>query len=167
MIIGHARHGKDTVAELLAETYRLRFNSSSRAVCREHIYPVLAKFYPDADTCYNDRVNCRDLWAALIRDYCTPNKAKLAELIFKTNDLYVGCRDYHEFAAIRTMFDPYVIWVDARHRKPLEPESSMKLTPSLAHLYIDNNDTLDRLKANVELMGPEILKACERSSDLE
>lgn len=171
LIIGHARHGKDTVAELLAEQLQAKFNSSSRAVCDHHIYPMLAKFYVDSDACYNDRINCRDLWAALIRDYCAKDKARLAKLIFEHNDIYVGLRNREEFDAVRIAFDPFVIWVDACKRKPLEPSSSMELTSNLAHLYIDNNHTLESLAADVKFkvrhLGSKVLRASAAGSRLE
>jgi hypothetical protein len=41
MIMGHARHGKDTVCEILRDTYGFTFESSSMAAARYAIYPVL------------------------------------------------------------------------------------------------------------------------------
>lgn len=150
MIIGHARHGKDTVAEIMRDVAGYKFTSSSMAVCEDYIYPMLSQFYSNAKACYMDRVNNRDLWAALIRDYCTPDKARLGKLIFADNDIYVGCRDEQELAAVRIAFNPVVIWVDATQRKPLEPNSSMKLRPDMASVFIGNNDTEERLQANVK-----------------
>ena len=43
LIIGHARHGKDTVAEFLEEIFGLTFMSSSQAAADIFIYEVLLR----------------------------------------------------------------------------------------------------------------------------
>lgn len=43
LVIGHARHGKDTFAEILEEVFGLKFKSSSQAAVDIFIYDALKK----------------------------------------------------------------------------------------------------------------------------
>ena len=115
LIIGHARHGKDTVGEILADEYGYRFTSSSHFCGVETIWPNWGcAVYPDFDAMFADRVNHRKLWGDMISAYNTPDKTKTAAtMIERGYDLYVGMRRRDELEACRAagVFD-YVLWVD-------------------------------------------------------
>jgi hypothetical protein len=71
LIIGHARHGKDSMAEILQENFGLKFKSSSEAAAEIFIYDVLkGKYsYKTPQECFKDRVNHRAEWHQLICEY--------------------------------------------------------------------------------------------------
>ena len=119
LIIGHARHGKDTVASIFADLTRLTFCSSSRFVADKVIYPALKNKYGYISTeqCYLDRFNHREEWRDLISEYNSPDKARLAKEILQTNDMYVGMRkiDEYEECLRQNIFD-LIIYVTAEPR---------------------------------------------------
>jgi hypothetical protein len=150
MIFGYARHGKDTVAEILHESLGLRFVSSSFAAAEKVMVPFLASkgiTYANLDDCYADRVNRRQDWYEQIKAYNTPDSAKLAREIYADNDIYVGIRNAVEFEAIRDegLFD-YSIWVDRSKHVPPESTVSTSVLPSMADYVLDNNGTLEQLR---------------------
>lgn len=155
MIIGHARHGKDTVCEILHDQYGLTFQSSSDAACQLFIYNLLrdAHGYSTIEECFNDRVNHRDTWYRLISEYCADDKTALARAIFANHSVYCGSRNADEFAAVKAagLFD-YCVWVDASQRHPAEPASSCSLSRADADFVLDNNGTLEELQANIAHM---------------
>ena len=71
LILGNARHGKDTLAELFNEHFGLTFMSSSQASADFFLYDQLKdKYgYTSPEECFNDRVNHRDEWYLAICDY--------------------------------------------------------------------------------------------------
>jgi hypothetical protein len=153
LILGHGRHGKDTVAELIAEKFGLTFNSSSRAAL-DAIWPALDvateyKYY-DKEEAFSDRSNCRELWKELITLYNTPDKASLCKLILSQCDMYVGMRCDLEYEASRELFD-HVIWVDASDRYPKEPSMKIKCDHQ-SMIWVDNNGTLDDLTNEVQYL---------------
>ena len=152
MVIGHGRHGKDTVCEILRDLYRYSFDSSSQFCSKLFIYDMLKEKYNYAneEECYADRHNHRAEWYNAICDYNAYDPAKLGKEIFKVNDIYCGLRNKAEFFAMKNtgVFD-YAIWVDRSDHLPLEAKSSMNLEPWMADYVIDNNSTLSLLKSNV------------------
>ena len=161
LIIGHGRHGKDTVGEFLRDFYDLQFTSSSY-FCAQFVYqdPFFNTLYEDVDACYRDRHSFRDYWAALITQYNTPNKTRTAsEMFAQGNDLYVGMRRRDELAACREagLFDA-VIWVDRSDHLPPEPTSSNELTSDDADYVIDNNGSLLDLFENIDILMEELTK---------
>jgi hypothetical protein len=152
MILGHARHGKDTVAEILRDSLKLKFASSSFAAAERVMVPFLASkgiTYASLDECYADRVNHRQDWYAQIKAFNTPDCARLAREIYADNDIYVGMRSEAELNAVRKegLYD-YSIWVDrSKHAAP-EPPTSCSVTKEMANYVIDNNGTLEQLKIN-------------------
>ena len=153
LIIGHGRHGKDTVAELLAERLDLKIASSSHFIAEKVTYPALKDLYgyPDVEACFEDRHNHRAEWYNLIRDYNTPDLSRLAREIFAENDVYIGMRNKEELDACNEirLFD-IVVWVDAGDRLPPEPTDSMTITASDADYLICNNGTLSELSEMVD-----------------
>jgi hypothetical protein len=146
-VIGHGRHGKDTVAELIQEECGLTFESSSM-FCAEHVViPWLEKLgitYDSLAECYEDRVNHRMEWYNAIRAYNEGDESRLSAAIFSKYDMYVGIRSRIEFLASRSRSD-LSIWVDASTRIP-QIDPSCKILPEDCDIIIDNNGTEEELK---------------------
>jgi hypothetical protein len=160
LVIGHARHGKDTVCEILTQQFGFNFLSSSRFCSQKFIFDRLKDQYGYATEleCYEDRHNHRSEWFNLIHDYCEDDHSKLGREIFKEFDIYCGLRNQKEFTAMKEegLFD-YALWVDRSHHLAPESESSMTLTKDAADFIIDNNHDLETLIKNVEKLMNEIL----------
>lgn len=129
LIIGHARHGKDTLAEMLLKHYGLWFESSSMAASRIFLYKLLkGKYgYKTPEECYADRENRRVEWFQHISEYNSEDKARLAKGILKHSDVYVGMRSKDEIDECKAqgLFD-FVIGV-YNPRKPLEAADSFQI----------------------------------------
>lgn len=151
LVIGHGRHGKDTVCDILKENYGFKFQSSSEFCAKKFIYNALkSKYgYKNYDECFVDRHNRRVEWFDLIHEYCRGDYARLGRDIFAENDIYCGLRNKAEFHAMRNtgVFD-YCIWVDRSDHLPPEDLKSMNLEIWMADFVIDNNGTLEDLKRN-------------------
>jgi len=125
LILGHGRHGKDSVGDIIAEEYGLRTISSSMFAAENVVQPYLFKVYgmdyPNLDACYADRHNHRGRWAEAIGDYNADDPTALTRGILAVSDIYVGLRSDREFYASRHLFD-FVIGVTAFERvKALDP----------------------------------------------
>ena len=152
LVIGHGRHGKDTVCEILRDNYGFQFQSSSEFCAQKFIYEELKhKYgYTSYKQCYTDRHNHRSEWFDMIHAYCQDDYARLGRDIFAANDIYCGLRNRAEFHAMRNtgVFD-YCIWVDRSDHLPSESRSSMNLEIWMADYVIDNNSTLEVLNRGV------------------
>lgn len=146
-VIGHGRHGKDTVGEFIQEICGLTFESSSM-FCAEHVVtPWLEKLgitYDSLDECYEDRVNHRMEWYNAIRDFNKEDESKLSAAIFNKYDMYVGIRSRVEFLAARHLSD-LSIWVEASTRVP-QVDPTCKILPTDCDIIIDNNGTEEELR---------------------
>lgn len=146
-VIGHGRHGKDTVGEIIQEICGLTFESSSM-FCAEHVVtPWLEKLgitYASLDECYEDRINHRVAWYEAIRAYNEGNEARLASAIFDKYDMYVGIRSRIEFLAARSLSD-LSIWIDASERVP-QVDPTCKILATDCDIIVDNNGTEDELR---------------------
>lgn len=158
LIIGHARHGKDTLAQKIADLMGLKFTSSSHFVGEKCVWPHWGQErYETYEEMFEDRVNFRSTWHDLIAAYNTPDKSRTAsEMLAEGNDMYVGMRATAEWDMCmeRNLFD-HVIWVDASARLPKEHTSSNQMTSTHADIYIDNNgpeSNLDYAIKNLQLM---------------
>jgi len=161
LIIGHARHGKDTFAEILEEHYGLKFVSSSQAAADIFIFDELKdKYgYETSVECFEDRVNHRPEWYEMICDYNKDDKARLAKGILEMADCYVGMRDRGEILECmnQKLFD-IIIWVDASERLELEEASSFNIDKKDADFIVDNNGTLEQFTDKVIRIGKLLLK---------
>jgi len=144
LIIGHGRHGKDTLADLFRTQAGLKCKSSSEFACEKIVYPTLKKKYgySSPTECWKDRITKRKEWYALISSYNTPEKWRLPYELLKENDVYVGLRSREELFAAkeRHLFD-LIIWVDASERLPLEKKESFDVLKTDADIIIENNRT--------------------------
>ena len=151
LIIGHGRHGKDTVADIISERYGLTKISSSMFAAERVVMPWLAKYrgltYPSVEECYDDRVNHRQDWYLAISEYNQDDLARLASEVLETSDIYVGMRDDREFYASRHLFD-YVVGVNAFARIP-KADPTFLIDLSECDFVIENNGSRDCLEAEV------------------
>jgi thymidylate synthase (FAD) len=149
LIIGHARHGKDTVAEMIRDIMGLKFTSSSVFVGQEAIWPMWGQErYPNFEAMFEDRINHRALWFNLISAHNTPDKARTGRTMLERGyDMYVGMRNVEEYRACieAGLFDE-VIWVDRSQSMAPEPSDSMTLNESMASMIVNNNGDLADLK---------------------
>lgn len=160
MVVGHGRHGKDTVAEILRDDFGAKFVSSSWFMAERVIYPwFCARFpgmYASVQECYDDRMNQRSVWFDRIAESNALDLTTLGRAIFEHHDIYVGNRNAREFHALRNagIFD-VSIWVDACERLDYrEPRSSLTIEPWMCDYILDNNGDLDLLRKNTHsLMG--------------
>ncbi len=156
LIIGHARHGKDTLAEIWRDMFNVKFESSSQAANRLFIYNKLKvdKGYKDQQECFEDRVNNRETWFRLIEEFNKSNPSRLASEILKSNDLYVGLRSKKEFNACKRagLFD-LVVWVCASKRLEKESKKSFNISKKHADIVVYNNGTLPEFKKKVLRLG--------------
>lgn len=148
-ILGHGRHGKDTLAELLSEYYGVTYKSSSEMANELFIFESLKEKYGYAtiEQCFDDRHNHRKEWYDLICEYNKNDRSRLAKEIIRTYDCYVGMRDLDEFNGSKDLFD-LVIWVDASERHAVE-NGSFGIDINMADLVIHNNMDLDSFKKKV------------------
>jgi hypothetical protein len=160
LVIGHGRHGKDTVCEILRDNYGFGFQSSSEFCARKFIYDELREKYRynSYEECYRDRHNHRSEWFDMIHNYCRDDYARLGRDIFAEYDIYCGLRNRAEFHAMRNtgVFD-YCIWVDRSDHLPPEPRDSMNLEIWMADYVIDNNGTLADLQRSVSDLADYLL----------
>lgn len=161
LVIGHGRHGKDTVCEILRDNYNYTFESSSQFCSRLFIYDMLKdKYgYVSEEECYADRHNHRVEWYNAICAYNEKDAATLGRAMFDEFDIYCGLRNRREYFAMKNtgVFD-YCIWVDRSMHLPPESKDSMSLEQWMADYTIDNNGTLEDLNFNVD----QLLKYLEK-----
>ena len=161
IVVGHGRHGKDTVCELLRDNHNFTFESSSKFCSRLFIFNELKDIYGYAteEECYADRHNHRAEWFNLISGFCEPDAAKLGKAIFAKYDIYCGLRNKREFHAMKNqgVFD-YAIWVDRSDHVEPEAKDSMSIEPWMTDFVIDNNRDEVALARNVDDLVKTILK---------
>lgn len=153
LILGQGRHGKDTVAEMLRDKYKVSFMSSSGA-CSEVLKPVLDEVNGEksAEEHFNERHNHRMLWMKLISLYNSADKAALAKHILSKTDLYVGMRSKLEYSECisQGLFD-LVIYVDATKRVDYkDPTAEIEYDNTM--YLINNNGSLHSLEEEVDLL---------------
>ena len=161
LIIGSARNGKDTFAELLEKHYGLNFKSSSLEAANIFIYDELKdKYgYNTPEECFEDRVNHRAEWYNMICDYNKNDRARLAKGILKNSNAYVGMRDRDEInECIKQELFDLIIWVDSSKRLPPESPDSFNIDISCADIIVDNNGTLNDLEEKAKRIGKILLK---------
>jgi dephospho-CoA kinase len=159
-ILGSARWGKDTFAEILNEEFGYTFESSSQSAANIFLYDLLKdKYgYTTPEECFEDRVNHRQEWYEAICEYNKDDKAKLAKGILERSDTYVGMRDRAEIDECmkQGIFD-LIIWVDASGRLPMEDASSFNIDKTCADIIIENNDDYISFRKKVIRLGKNLL----------
>ena len=155
LIIGHGRHGKDTVAAMLKEEFGLTHLASSEASSTIFVFDALKEKYgyTTVEECFDDRANHRAEWYDLICEYNAEDQARLAKEIVKRANVYVGMRSKNELDACieQGVFDAIIGVMDPR--KPLEDEASMSIpVEKYADIMIYNDSTLEDLRQGVKLV---------------
>lgn len=152
LVIGHARHGKDTVCELLRDRYGFTFVSSSEFCSEKLLFPLLKdKYgYSTARECFKDRGNHRAEWFDAIAEFNRGDPTRLGRAIWAENDIYCGLRNADEWRALSSqrLYD-FGIWVDAGKRVPKEDYSSMTLESWMADHVLDNSGSTKELEARL------------------
>lgn len=151
-IIGHGRHGKDTVAQIIKYEIGLDFESSSMMAAKIFIYDELKnKFnYSSFEECYEDRHSHRSLWHDLICDYNKEDKSRLAKDIMKENSIYVGMRSNEELNKCKenNIFNLVIGVFDSE--KPLEDSSSFDIDIFKQSDFIITTGDLDKTTEKVK-----------------
>lgn len=154
LILGDARHGKDTMAEMLCIQSSLEFASSSETALDVFLKDVLQQkyglVYSSREEAYNDRVNHRDKWYNEICLFNSEDRLKLVKEILKIADVYVGLRSDKEVeAAIEQSSFDYIIGV-YDYRKPRESKHSNTADVfKYSDFVIMNNGNLEDLSNKV------------------
>jgi hypothetical protein len=161
LILGHGRHGKDTVGDIFAEDFGLRTVSSSMFAAEEVVRPYLEReyglTYATLEACYEDRHNNRERWAEAISDFNADDPTALTRGILAVSDIYVGLRNDREFYASRHLFD-FVIGVVAFERCPaLDPTFLCPLGE--CDYLIDNNGPEEDLRPEVHRIMARMVNA--------
>ena len=155
-ILGHGRHGKDTMAEQLKEDWGVRFADSSYFMADRVVKGILESEYDikydTAQECWEDRHNHRPKWYRIISAYNGTDPTKLSRAIFAENSIYVGIRNRDEFLAARKLAD-ISVWVDASRRLPPEPNNSMTILREDADIVIENNGSLIEFQEKVHRLA--------------
>ena len=160
LVIGAARWGKDSLAEILNEEFGYTFESSSQSAANIFLYVLLKdKYdYKTPEECFEDRVNHRQEWYEAICEYNKDDKARLAKGILERSDAYIGMRDREEIEeCMRQGIFDLIIWVDASERLPMEDASSFNIDKSCADIIIENNNDYESFKKSVIRLGKTLL----------
>jgi hypothetical protein len=160
-IIGSARSGKDTMAELFKERFGLNYLSTSEAAAKIFIFDALKDKYGYINhvECFEDRHNHRAEWYDLFCEYNKYDKAKLCRSIMSISDCYVGMRNRQEIKQCieEGLFD-LVIWVDAAKRIEMESADSFNVDSSCADIIVENNGDYKSFEEKVLRLGKIIFK---------
>ncbi|MBW4460588.1 MAG: hypothetical protein KME47_10145 [Nodosilinea sp. WJT8-NPBG4] len=163
-ILGSAKHGKDSFAELICNyCTELTFQSSSKAALK-FIYPTLKEkyLYTSEDECYEDRDNARMDWERLIFEFNTPEKTKLAKLVFSESNIYVGLRNKQEYlSCLKQKVSDLTLWVDASKRvNYTDPSLSIEYDARYM-VWVDNNGKLPDLEYRAQFWAKSIRRMLE------
>lgn len=152
LVLGQARHGKDTFCEILRDLYGYKFESSSARIIKEFL-PFLQEIYgfESFEEAYEGRYEIRDFLYQLVSGYNSKDLTRMAKLILQDNDIYCGMRKMEEVEACyeTDMFD-IVVWIDASERLgDTEPRSSCTVMKCQADVIIENNGNKEEFEKKV------------------
>ena len=170
LVVGYARHGKDTVCEKLRDQYGFSFMSSSMFCAEKVVMPEMnanGHHYRTLEECYEDRVNHRQAWYEAIARYNSDDPVRLGRELIAEYDIYCGLRSSQELHACRNagLFDA-IIWIDASERKPPESKDSCTVEQWMADFTLDNNGSLEDLDRNLAVLMLSLIHISEPTRDL-
>lgn len=154
LILGDARHGKDTLADLICAKYGLTSESSSRAALRIFLYDILIneykREYKTEDEAYEDRIYIRDIWYDEICLYNKDDKTRLVKEILKSSNVYIGLRSDIEVeqAIEESLFDMIIGIYDYRKLRESNDSNTADVFKYSDIVFI-NNGTIGDLKNKV------------------
>lgn len=157
LVIGHGRHGKDTLCEVLRDDFGMNFVSSSEFCAKNVVWPVAKgnSSWANWRECYEDRHNHRVMWFDLIANYNKNEPDRLAKAILEEHDIYCGMRNIKEFEVAVQHFD-LVVWVE-NPRLPEEHISSFSIPKEEADFVIMNDGTKKQFQRKVRRVFSEII----------
>lgn len=154
LILGDARHGKDTMAEMIFSKSGLKFASSSETALDVFLRDVLEEkyglVYKTREDAYNDRVNHRDKWYNEICLYNSVDKLRLVKDILKIADIYVGLRSGLEVeSAIKESSFDHIIGIYDYRKDRESSDSNTADVLKYSDFVILNNYGLKELEEKV------------------
>ena len=151
LILGHANHGKDTVAKYLAQEFNLVNSSATDYLATHFVFPVWGyKHYANVHSMLEDKDNHRLKWASIVNQINRKDKLFLCKQVMFTSDIYSGMRNQKEYiqAVKENIFD-YILFVSAGDRLPTE--NSMNIVYDSRYMHIvDNSLGLPNLRNNLK-----------------
>lgn len=132
LILGHKEHGKTTLAKVLQEEFDFTYLESSffmRHNVRAYMSKQGIKDYPNAEACFNDRGNHREIWFKVIAEFNREHgNSQLGKELFEKANVYCGMRSNVEFRqCFQDRLFNIIFWIDAGDRKELEPRTSFNI----------------------------------------
>lgn len=149
VVTGLAKHGKDTVCEILRDHLDYSFKSSSMVAVEVGCFSQLAvKYgYKSDEEFFKDKDLYRPEMFQAIVDFNTPDLTALGTIILKKHDIYCGLRNREELLALKKKFpELLVVWICAKKRLGItEGADSITITPDDADCIIENNGFVESL----------------------
>ena len=145
LIVGHGRHGKDTLGDLITKYLGFKFRGSSKVAAKLVVYPFTKNFYKNWQECFEDRLSDsrRQVWYNLICEYNEDDPLRLAKEVCKGGYGYTGLREIIEVeAAFEKGLFTHVIWIN----NPRLPENDKTMTFNYSDLQ-----RMNRKYPNVKL----------------
>lgn len=157
LVIGLARHGKDTVVDYLSDKYHMNYMSTSAYYNKLFVYPILKNLYnyKTEEECFEDRVNHRGLWYDIIKTYNTIHNFQAFKDLLKTTDIFVGTRSQEEYQMFlnETEGNNLVLYIDAFERLgQTEGLDSFSLKLTGDEIVISNNGSLEELYKQIDTL---------------
>lgn len=164
-INGYARHGKDTVADMISLNYGLVKPDASRIIAEKLLKTLPEGWYPgdqaeQIEAAYQDRVNHRAGWYNFVT---AMGPTTLCYEVMGRGDIYVGERRRESFEKTKNLFD-FSIWV-VDPRKPEEDHSSCDLNHEGHDFMLVNSGTLKDLEHRVDLLWAMMEGKMERGKN--
>jgi len=143
-ISGHGECGKDTVSQMLAELFGLKYDRSTSEFSASLVYKhYLRDSYPDFQSAWDDRRNHRELWGKAIAELNGSSKCEIYKMMIEDNEILNGIRRREELMAAKEagLID-MIIWVN-RDGTPVD--STLDYGPEDCDLVVDNSGDLTDL----------------------
>ncbi len=154
LIVGHGRHGKDTLANMLDVELGFKFRGSSEVAASAVVYPLMSNFYDSPEDAFSRRHENRELWRAVISDFNREDPARLSKLVCADGHGYTGLRDKREvITTIKSGLFTHVIWI----KRPDLKEDDSTMMFDLSDLETLNRNGFCRQLAYVENHTEEVL----------